>query len=79
MLHDIHLSVVVWKEGNSYVSKCPELNLASCGDSVQEARLNLKEAIELYIENAKLLDMYDDIKQSLFSTEKYTSTLALSA
>lgn len=77
-MHDIQLSVVVWKEGDSYVSKCPELNLASCGDSVQEARLNLKEAIELYIENAKLLDMYDDIKQSLFSMEKYTSTLALS-
>ena len=78
-MQEIQLSVVVWKEGGKYVSKCPELNVASFGDSVQDARINLKEAVELYIENSKLLHMFDDIKQSLYSTERYTSTLQLSA
>ena len=45
---------VVWKETEGYVSKCPELGVASCGDSFDEAVANLREAVELYLENAKL-------------------------
>jgi len=48
-------TVVVWKEKEGYVSKCPELGVASCGDSISEATSNLKEAVELYIENAEAL------------------------
>lgn len=78
-MQNIQLSVVVWREDDQYVSKCPEINVASCGNTIQEAQLNLVEAVELYIENAKLLETFDDIKQSLFSPEKYSSTLAISA
>ncbi|MBI5562552.1 MAG: type II toxin-antitoxin system HicB family antitoxin, partial [Deltaproteobacteria bacterium] len=48
-------TVVVWKEKEGYVSKCPELGVASCGDTVTEATENLKEAVGLYIENAEML------------------------
>ena len=37
--------------------------------------MNLKEAIELYIENAKVLGILEDIEESLTSSEKYTSHL----
>lgn len=47
-------TAVVWKETEGYVSKCPELGVASCGDSFDEAVANLREAVELYLENAKL-------------------------
>ena len=49
------LTAVIWREKEGYVSKCPELGVASVGDSVEEAMKNLKEAVELYLENAKEL------------------------
>lgn len=41
----IRLTEEIWKEGNMYVSYCPELDIASCGESVEQAKRNLKEAI----------------------------------
>ena len=58
-------TAVVWKETEGYVSKCPELGVASCGDSFEDAVFNLQEAVELYLENAKELNMLDDIAESL--------------
>lgn len=44
-------SAVVVPEGNkSYSSWCPELDVASQGDTVEEAIANLKEALELHLE-----------------------------
>jgi predicted RNase H-like HicB family nuclease len=42
---------VVWREDDMYVSWCPELDVASQGSTVEEALNNLKEAIELYLED----------------------------
>ena len=72
------LTAVVWREEGGYVSKCPELGVASCGDSVEQARLNLKEAVELFLENAKVLGFMDDLKDSLTTKEKYTTALEVS-
>lgn len=44
-------SSVVWKEDDTYVSWCPDLDIASQGKTVEEALNNLKEAIELYLED----------------------------
>jgi len=45
------LSAVVRKEGRLYVALCPEFDVASQGKSVEEALKNLKEALELYLED----------------------------
>jgi len=66
---------IVWRESDGYVSKCPELGVASCGDSFEEAVSNLKEAVDLYLENAKELGLMDDIEESLTAKEKYTAHL----
>ena len=50
MIH--HLTAIIEREGDGYVSLCPELDIASQGDSVQEARDNLKEALQLFFECA---------------------------
>jgi predicted RNase H-like HicB family nuclease len=68
-------TAVVWKEADVYVSKCSELGVASCGDSFDEAIRNLKEAVELYLENAKELDIIDEVEESLSSKEKFTAHL----
>jgi len=70
-------TAVVWKEGKSYVSKCPELGVVSCGDTFEEATNNLKEAVELYIENARELNMLKDIEDSLTRKEKSTANFQL--
>jgi len=68
-------TAVVWKEVEGYVSKCPELGVASCGDTFDEAIHNLREAVELYLENAKELDIIEDVEESLSAKERYTAHL----
>ena len=51
-------TAVVWKEGEGFVSKCIELGVASCGDDFEEAVGNLKEAVQLYLENAEKLGLF---------------------
>ncbi|MBW1705296.1 MAG: type II toxin-antitoxin system HicB family antitoxin [Deltaproteobacteria bacterium] len=66
-------TAVVWKEEEGYVSKCPELGVASCGDSFGDAVNNLREAVQLYLENARELDLIEDLEESLTSKEKFTA------
>jgi predicted RNase H-like HicB family nuclease len=47
----LELSAVVWREDGLYVALCPEFDVASQGKSVEEALRNLKEALELYLED----------------------------
>lgn len=49
------LTASVWKEPEGYVSLCPELDVASCGDTPEDALDMLKEAVELYIQSAQEL------------------------
>lgn len=48
---EMHFDVVIAKEGKKYSSWCPQLDIASFGDTIEEAKKNLKEAIELYLED----------------------------
>jgi predicted RNase H-like HicB family nuclease len=48
------LTCIIEREGDSYVSLCPQIDIASQGNSVEEARNNLIEAIELFFEMASL-------------------------
>ena len=46
------LTAIIEREGEGYVSLCPELDIASQGDTIEEARANLIEALELFFETA---------------------------
>ena len=46
------LSAIIEHEGNWYVATCPELDIASQGKTVEEARQNLHEAVQLFLETA---------------------------
>lgn len=48
----LHLTAVIQREGDGYVAQCPELDVASQGDTVESARDNLREAVELFFECA---------------------------
>ena len=46
------LTAIIGREDDGYVALCPELDIASQGDSVEEAKRNLAEALELFFETA---------------------------
>ena len=46
------LTAVIEREGKGYVALCPEVDIASQGDTIEQARDNLKEALELFMETA---------------------------
>ena len=43
-------AATVWREGDWFVSQCLEVDVASQGETEEEALANLKEALELYFE-----------------------------
>ena len=55
----IRLTEEIWKEGNMYVSYCPELDVASCGEDVEQAKKNLMETIIINIEETKKLGTFE--------------------
>ncbi len=46
------LTAIIERENHMYVAPCPELDIASQGDTVAEARVNLTEALKLFFEVA---------------------------
>jgi predicted RNase H-like HicB family nuclease len=72
-----HLTAVIWKEGRQYVSKCPELGVASFGSTPERARAALEEAAELFISNAKRLHLLKDVEPALSSATRFTVPLEI--
>ena len=52
---------VIKKEDDQYVATCPEFDVSSFGETVEEANDNLKEAISLYLEGIEELKVRDQI------------------
>ena len=75
----LNLTAMLWEEECVRVAKSPETGVASCGDTPQEALSNLKEALEIYLENAKVLGMRDDLDAALTSAHKFTALIEASA
>jgi predicted RNase H-like HicB family nuclease len=69
-MHFKQLTAIIHKEDDAYVSFCPELDIASQGSNIEEAKGNLKEAVELFIECAS----EEEVKQRYYS-ETYISSM----
>ena len=59
---------IIEREGKSYVALCPELDIASQGNTVEEARRNLKEALELFFETADAAELRRRLQSEVFIT-----------
>ncbi len=62
-------TAIIEREGNEYVALCPELDIASQGRTVEEARLNLVEALELFFETADLSEIQTRLRGEVFVTQ----------
>jgi len=63
------LTAVIEREGHGYVSLCPELDIASQGDTVEQARDNLREALELFFEAASPEEIKQRLHGEIFVTQ----------
>lgn len=61
-------TAIVEKEGEGYVALCPELDVASQGESVESATANLKEAVELFLECADPTEIERRLHTQVFIT-----------
>lgn len=83
---ELILTIVVRKEQGRYSSWCPELDVASQGDTVEEARQNLQEAVELHVdtmvENGDLNELLEkigltaqDLRKDILVSESFSGSL----
>jgi predicted RNase H-like HicB family nuclease len=61
-------TAIIEREGDGYVSLCPELDIATQGDTVEQARNNLIEALELFFETASPSEVENRLKTEVFIT-----------
>ncbi len=63
------LTAIIEAEGDDYVSLCPELDIASQGDSTVQARDNLREALELFFETASPEEVKQRLRSKVYVTQ----------
>lgn len=62
------LTAIIRREGDGYVALCPEVDAASQGGSVDEARANLQEALELFFETASKEEARERLNGDVYVT-----------
>jgi len=63
------LTAIIEREDDMYVALCPELDIASQGNSIESARDNLQEAIELFFETASPGEIKERLHEEIFITQ----------
>ncbi len=62
------VTVVIEREGDGYVALAPEYDVASQGDSIEEAQANLKEALALFFETASPAEIEQRLHRDIYVT-----------
>lgn len=62
------LTAIIEREGDGYVSLCPELDIASQGETIEDARNNLREALELFFETASQEEIQARLHEEVYVT-----------
>ncbi len=63
------LTAIIEREGDGYVALCPELDVASQGDTIEHARENLQEAVELFFETASPQEVTERLHGEVYITQ----------
>ena len=69
MWHIRRLTVIITREGDGFVSLCPALDITSQGSSIEEARSNLIEALELFFEAADEAEISSHLHHEVYVTQ----------
>ena len=63
------LTAIIEREGDGYVALCPEVDVASQGATIDEARKNLREALELFFETASPEEIRGRLHNEVYVTQ----------
>jgi predicted RNase H-like HicB family nuclease len=63
------LTVIIQREDDGYGALCPDLDIASQGDSVSGARSHLQEALELFFETASPQEIHSRLHAEVYVTQ----------
>lgn len=69
MTQPLRLTAIIEREDEGFVSLCPELDIASQGSSIEEARTNLIEALSLFFETADSSEVTRRFRSEIFVTQ----------
>ena len=56
----LKITIEFWREGNLYLARSPELDMVAQGDSLEKAKGDLLEVIEIQLEEMKGLGTLDE-------------------
>lgn len=62
-MQQIKFDGIIFKEGQTFIAYSPKLDISSCGNTIDEARKNLKIAVRLFLEEAEKMGTLEDILQ----------------
>ena len=65
----MQLTAIIEREGDGYVALCPQLDIASQGDTIQEAHENLREALELFFAAAAPAEIAERLHSEVYVTQ----------
>ena len=63
------LTAIIQREADGFVALCPEFDVSSQGDTIEAARENLREALELFFECASAKEIQDRMGNEVFVTQ----------
>ena len=69
MSRERQMTAIIEREDDGYVALCPELDIASQGTSIVEARDNLIEALTLFFETASPSEVSRRVQREVFVTQ----------
>ncbi len=70
MKHKNQLTTIIKREDDWYIALCPELDVASQGKTIEEAKDNLIEAVELFFETASTNEIQERLHTEILEREK---------
>ena len=62
------LTALIEREGDGFVALCPEVDVASQGDTIEQACANLQEAVELFFESASSAEIAERLHGEVYVT-----------
>ncbi len=69
-MQKVILRAEIFKEGDLYVALCPELNVSSFGENIEDARRSLQEAVEAFLGECEQMGTLEEVlEESGFSRQ----------
>ena len=70
ILPSLNFTIQIFREGQTYVAHNPELNVSSCGDTIDKAKSNLRDALIGFLKSAQKLGTLKEILEEAGYAQK---------